>query len=245
MYTINFLLFILGLAIGSFANVLIDRTPKGEDVFTFPSHCDFCKKPLRWYELIPVISWVIQGGRCRRCRHQLSVQYPLVELSTGVAFVLLYQVFSSTLPIFLSSYLIFLSLLVIFVADLKYQIIPDSMVVLGLLGSLLQGVALQSWASAVGSSLFFLLLSIITRGRGMGLGDAKLAFLLGLILGFPKIVIALYAAFLTGAGVGVILILTGKKKLKSKIAFGPFLIVGTVVAILWGEKITQSWQKFL
>lgn len=208
---------ILGLAVGSFLNVLIDRLPKGQNVLTGRSRCDYCSKTLRWYELIPLFSFFIQGGRCRRCHKKLSWQYPIVELATGIAF------FYGVHP------LLFSSLLVIFVADLKYQIIPDSMIVIGVIGVI--GAIRENFFAAAGAAGFFLLLYVITRGRGMGLGDVKLAFLMGLILGFPKIVIACYLAFLTGAAVGVILILLGKKRWKSKIAFGPFLVIGTLIAL--------------
>lgn len=217
---------IFGLAVGSFLNVLIDRLPKGENVLTGRSRCDHCGKSLRWFELIPLLSFLLQGGRCRRCHARLSWQYPIVELVTGIAF------FYGVNP------LLFSSLLVIFVADLKYQIIPDSMIVIGVIGVIgVLGVIGENFFAGIGAAAFFLLLWLITRGKGMGLGDVKLAFLMGLLLGFPKIVVAAYLAFLTGAAVGVILILLRKKDLKSKIAFGPFLIIGAVAAILWGEKL--------
>lgn len=232
---------LFGLAIGSFLNVLIDRLPRGKNVITGRSVCDYCKKTLRWFELIPLLSWVLQSGRCRRCHKKLSVQYPLIELVTGVGFVLLAP----------SYWLIFCALLVIFVADLKYQIIPDSMVVLGIIGVLMQGPAFDArqgpalWLSGAGASGFFFLLWLVTRGRAMGLGDVKFVFLMGLLLGFPGVIVATYLAFLTGAGVGVILILRGIKGLKSKIAFGPFLILGTCITLVWGPQIMDWWRRLL
>ncbi len=232
------IVFFVGLAVGSFANVLIDRLPKGQSVLWGRSRCDYCKKTLRSWELIPVVSYVLQRGRCRRCHKRLSYQYPLIELVTAVGFVFLYPQFAY--------WIIFSSLLIIFVSDLKYQIIPDSMVILGILGALgALGMKANNLASAIGASLFFLMLYLITRGRGMGLGDVKLAFLLGFLLGFPGIVVSLYGAFLTGALAGVILILRRQKKLKSKIAFGPFLILGTVVELLWGQNILAWWRGIL
>lgn len=246
-----FLIFIFGLALGSFLNVLIDRLPNGESIWWGRSHCDHCKKTLRWYELIPILSWIIQGGKCRRCRKSLSIQYPLIELITAVILVYIYLQTPNP-PIVLSSYLIVLSLLVIFLADLKYQIIPDSMIITGVVGTLLliftmnyELSTMNLLLSALSASAFFFLLWLITRGRGMGFGDVKLAFLMGLFLGFPKIIIALYAAFLTGALVGVILILAQNKSLKTKIAFGPFLIWGTLVAWFWGERIVAIWKGLI
>lgn len=247
----TFFIFLLGLSIGSFLNVLIDRLPRGKNVITGRSVCDYCKKTLRWFELIPLLSWALQGGRCRRCHNRLSWQYPLVEVVTGVGFVVLQgQAFEARQGLALwGEWLIFSALLVIFMADLKYQIIPDSMAVLGIIGVLIQGPARLAgsalWLSAFGASGFFLLLWFITRGRAMGLGDVKFAFLMGLLLGFPGVIVACYLAFLTGAGVGVILILRGKKGLKSKIAFGPFLILGTCITLVWGPQIIEWWRRLL
>lgn len=227
---------LFGICVGSFLNVLIDRLPKGKNVITGRSVCDHCKKKLRWFELIPLLSWVLQGGRCRRCHKKLSVQYPLIELVTGVGFVLLPP----------SYWLIFCALLVIFVADLKYQIIPDSMVVVGVIGVIgAIGLMRENMLAGVGAAIFFFLLWLVTRGRAMGLGDVKFAFLMGLFLGFPGVIVATYLAFLTGAGVGVILILRRKKGLKSKIAFGPFLILGTCITLVWGPQIIEWWRRLL
>lgn len=216
-------LFILGLLVGSFCNVLIDRLPNGENVLVGRSHCDFCKKTLRWYELIPVFSYFLQGGRCKRCKKKLSFQYPIVELVTAIGFVLL-------LPHPVAFYLLFISLLVIFVSDLKFQIIPDSMIILGCLVAVWHGMHL---IPALCSFAFFYLLWIITRKKGMGFGDVKFAFLMGLLLGFPGVVLSLYISFLTGAFVGVILMIEKKKGWKSAIAFGPFLVLGTVIVLVW------------
>lgn len=249
-----YFIFLVGLSVGSFVNVLIDRLPKGEDILFGRSHCDFCKKTLRWYELVPLLSFFIQRGRCRRCKKQLSWQYPLVEVATGVGFVFFLQgqAFEARQGLALwGVMLIFISLLVIFVADFKTFIIPDSMVILGVAGALLQGRAFEAhqgsalWLSALSASSFFLFLWAITKGHGMGFGDVKLAFLLGLLLGFPQIVIALYVAFLTGAVVGVILIVGRKKSLKSHVPFGPFLIFGYVTTVLYGTQIYAFWNHFL
>jgi len=228
-------LFILGLLVGSFVNVLIDRLPRAESVLWGRSHCDHCKKILRWYELVPVVSFLIQKGRCRRCRKKLSLQYPIIELVTAIGFALLF-------PHHISLYILFISLLVIFVADLKYQTIPDSMIVLGVIGAFWNGMHV---VPAVGSFVFLYLLWALTHRRGIGFGDVKFAFLMGLLLGFPGVVIAFYVAFLTGALVGVILIVGRKKTWKSKIAFGPFLVLGTVVAGVWQQQLLTLWRMFL
>lgn len=177
-----------------------------------------------------------------------------MEFVTGVSFVLLYVFFgSSSLPILLSTYLFYCSLLVIFVADVKTQIIPDSMVVIGLVSAIaLRVLTYSSWnnflpylISAVGACAFFYALWSGTKGKGMGFGDVKFAFLMGLFLGYPGTVIALYIAFLTGATVGVILMMRGKSGLKSKIAFGPFLVLGTVLAWFFAFELLAIWRIIL
>lgn len=248
------LVLLLGLCVGSFLNVLADRLPRGESVLWTRSHCDYCKKPLRWFELIPIVSFVLQAGRCRRCHKKLSWQYPTVELITAGGF--LYAMYGadgsygSTVGMGLIAYwLIFSSLLVIFVSDLKYQIIPDSMVIVGVIGAIgvIWGIREigEHTLVGLGAAAFFFLLWMVTRGRGMGLGDVKLAFLLGLLLGYPRIVVGLYSAFLTGATTGVILMMTGRKTLKSTIAFGPFLIIGAVIALLWSTPIIGWWKGLI
>ncbi len=247
-------IFIIGLFVGSFLNVLASRLPRGESVLWDRSHCDFCKKTLRWFELIPLFSYIVQGGRCRRCHKKLSIQYPLMELVTGVSFVILFVVFSSvSLPILLSYYFLYCSLLVIFISDLETQIIPDSMIVMGLVAVMaLRWLEFSSWAllipyviSSIGAYVFFYCLWRGTKGRGMGFGDVKFAFLMGLFLGYPGIIIAMYIAFLTGAIVGVILMIRGKSGLKSKIAFGPFLILGTVAVWFFATEFVKIWRMFL
>jgi len=260
MSVIIILIGFIGLAVGSFVNVLIDRLPEGENVLIGRSHCDFCKKTLRWYELIPLFSFLIQRGRCLRCHKKLSIQYPIIELVAAIGFLILYSLFPSppaggegSFILLFSYWIIYLSLLVIFVADLKTFIIPDSMVVLGLIGVMLRNFftinhqlfTINYLLSALGASLFFLGLWYITKKKGMGLGDVKLAFLLGLLLGFPQIIVALYVAFLTGALVGVILILRGKKSLKSHVPFGPFLILGYVVSVIFGAQLYALWSHFV
>lgn len=247
-------IFLLGLAFGSFANVLSDRLPKGQDILFSRSRCDHCRRVLTWSELIPVLSWLSQNGRCRTCRAKLSLQYPLVELVTAGIFVVVYYFNSSlSLNLLISLHVIAFSLLVIFIADSKYQIIPDSLLVTSLISvtwyHLARGTTGYQFLIfllwGLGASLFFLLLYLVTRGRGIGLGDAKFGFLMGFFLGFPGTIIALYFSFLTGALIGVTMIIVGAKKLKSPIAFGPFLITGTLIAYAWGSIIWQWWRRII
>jgi len=256
-------IFIIGLFIGSFLNVLVDRLPKEESVIRGRSHCEKCKKDLVWYDLIPLLSFVFLKGKCRCCHTRLSCFYPIIEFTTGVLFVVttifvrnnfqfLIFNFQSILNFQFSISLIYYlfivsSLIVVFFADLKYGIIPDKVVFPAVVVSVFylflnpNSLIINHLFSALGVCLFFLVLFLGTKGKGMGFGDVKLAFLMGLVLGFPNIVTGLYVAFLTGAIIGCILIVWRKKKLRgTNIPFGPFLVLGTLLAMFWGELILQK-----
>ncbi len=241
-------IFLFGLVIGSFLNVVIDRLPHGENIIWKPSHCDFCKKHLRWFELVPVISFLFQGGLCRRCHARLSWQYPMMEVVTGIGFVLLSRQFDVASVMFLAAIFVYSLFLVIFVIDLKHQIIPDSMLLLLLFVFIIVGIAFPTpdrflhVVAGLGAGAFFFLLWLITRGKGLGFGDVKLVVLIGLFLGYPGTVFALYIAFLTGAIAGVILMITKHAKMKSRIAFGPFLLLGTLSAYVWGDSMWRWWM---
>lgn len=239
----TFLVFALGAAVGSFLNVLIDRIPKAEDIVWKPSHCDHCKKKLRWYELIPIVSYTLQRGHCLRCRKRFSMQYPLVELVTAIGFVLLYP------NIF--HLIIYSAMLVLFVIDWKHMILPDMFLSVVLVAVILLGIPLSPadrWihvVTGISSGVGFFVLWVVTRGRGLGFGDVKLAGVLGALLGFPLTIVALYTAFLTGAIWGVILMVRKRASMKSRVAFGPFLIGGAAAALLWGETLWKLWLSAL
>lgn len=245
-----FVALLLGLVVGSFLNVLIDRIPRGENIVWKPSHCDYCKKPLRWFELFPVLSYLVLGGACLRCKKHLSWQYPFVELVTAVGFVYIYYS-SLSIELFIASLVIFCVCIVLFGIDYKHQILPDTLllvlfgVVLALGWSISPSGRLVHLVSGIAAGGFFLLIWLMTKGRGLGFGDVKLAFVLGFLLGYPFTIIALYVAFLTGALVGVILMIIHKAGMKSRIAFGPFLIVGAVSAYVWGDRIWVVWSSLL
>lgn len=234
--------------------MLIDRIPQGQSPFKGRSCCDKCKKTLRWYDLIPVLSFVLIRGKCRYCHFSISFYYPLVELLTGLMFVFVYFYFLKVdlrFMIydlrFLTNYLYYLfilsSFITVFFTDLKYGIIPDAVLYPAIAVAVIfnfQSSIVNYFLSGLGAFLFLLSLHLLTKGRGMGFGDVKLAFLMGLFLGFPKIVAAFYIAFLTGAIVGLILIIWKKKRLLgSTIPFGPFLVLGTFLSLFLGEKIVQ------
>jgi len=244
-------LFVLGLCVGSFLNVVVYRFNHGLSPLLGRSICPKCKKKIPWQDNIPLLSFILLGGKCRFCKKSISPQYPLVELATGILFAVNYQGLSWIIMDYqgwlnLVYYLFLTSVLIaIFVSDLRYQTIPDKIVYpaigLAFIWSVVSGWWLVVGVGAAAAG-FFLLLVLLTRGKGMGLGDVKLAGLMGLVLGWPKIVIALYLSFLTGAVVGVILVLSRKKRFGEHIPFGPFLAGATWISIFWGEAF---WQLYL
>jgi leader peptidase (prepilin peptidase)/N-methyltransferase len=261
-----FCIFIFGLAIGSFLNCVIYRLQKDEEFLVKRSYCPDCKKILNWPDLIPLLSYLYLRGKCRHCQAKISLQYPLVELTTGFLFVFVLFFLSQEMPIrqinamafILRIYYLVITalLIIIFVSDLKYYIIPDKIIYPATGIALLYNIwslVIGHWSfkeflnpifSAIFASAFFIAIILISKGRWLGWGDVKLAFFMGLLLGFPNILIALFLAFLFGAIIGVGLIIAGRKTLKSEVPFGPFLVTGTFMALFWGQPIT-NWYLHL
>jgi len=241
-------IFVLGLIVGSFLNCVILRTYKGESFIVGRSYCPKCKHDLKPWDLIPVLSYLILRGKCRHCGNKISSQYPLVELSTAIIFSFVY------LQVGLTSKMIYLLVImaifiVIFVYDLKYYIVPDKFVFSGIIISaiwvFLTGDILITFASAIGASFFFFLIWFFSKGLAMGFGDVKLAFLIGLLLGWPNVVVGLFLGFFFGAIIGTISLLINQKNLKSEIPFAPFLLSGAFVALFWGDKIVQWYLSLI
>ena len=257
-----FFVFILGVSLGSFLNSVTYRLENNES-FRGRSWCPNCKKKLSWFDLIPLFSFLILKGRCRHCKLAISIQYPLVELSTGLLFLLITSHWSPISSFYglgglFFFWLVSCFLLIIFVYDLKHLIIPDKIVYPGIVIAFLYqlfGIFDLGFVSDFGFSIsdlkplansflaallvsgFFLAIVLISRGKWMGVGDVKLAFLMGLLLGFPGILVALFVAFFAGAIIGLGLIAFGKKSLKAEVPFGPFLVIGTFAQLLWGDEI--------
>jgi len=248
------LVFFIGLLIGSFLNVIIDRLPRGESFLTGRSYCDNCKHTLSWKDLVPLFSFIVLKGKCRYCKTRLSYQYPLLEVTTGSFFALTFYFFTpSTLLSIVFALLITSILIVIFFIDLFEGIIPFILVIPGMILTIIylyfqsnmSQVFIHIIAALVAGG-FFYLIYFITKRKGMGFGDVVFAVFMGLLLGFPNTFFALYIAFLTGGIISLILVLLRRKKLRgSTIPFGPFLVIGTYSAFLWGEYMTNYILKFL
>lgn len=271
-----FFVFIFGVSIGSFLNVLIDRLSNDQKI-TGRSHCDFCHHQLAGWDLIPIISFFLLGGRCRYCRHKISFQYPLVEFLTGISFIFVFLLivgfqqenltgFFETKDWLSNLWLILLiiiswgivsSLIVIFFSDLKYQLISDyilwsffgfsffyKIISIFLNKTVVVNEVLKQvqigFLNGLVVCLPIFLIYFFSHERAMGLGDAYLSAIIGFLLGWQKGFLALYFAFVLGGLVGFLLILLGRKKLKSKIAFGPFLVLGALIMFFFGSEIF-SW----
>lgn len=254
---------IAGLIVGSFLNVLVYRIHTAEELFWDRSRCPHCKKQIRWYDNIPVVSFVILKFRCRDCQEKISWQYPIVEIFTGVIFALVgwkFFVLIDTASWLMSAYYLFMasSLITILVYDFLYLEIPSSVlwvsiflaIIFGLYSdgtsllnlennsvNLLDTMIYPGVLSAVVAFVFFFSLSFFSKEKWMGMGDAYLVILLGLILGWPEILLALFLAFFLGAVYGIIMLATKKKKMKSQVPFAPFLVLGTLIALLFYSPI--------
>jgi leader peptidase (prepilin peptidase)/N-methyltransferase len=257
------ILFAFGLATGSFLNVVAlrydgDHFLLSAKVIGGRSHCAHCKKTLRWFELVPLISFLIQGGRCRRCKAWLSIQYPIVELLSGLIFVFVPFALNAgavaDLALIATLWIaVFEALLVMALIDIRLGVIPDEInIFLGVIGIALaiipgvQGsVVLMNIIGAAAAGIFFALLIAVTRGRGMGMGDLKLAVPLGLIFGWPNILFVLISSFVIGAAVSVFAIACRKKTMKDTLPFGPFFALGAATAFFWGAPIIHWYFSLL
>ncbi len=252
---IYFYLFLFGLFIGSFLNVLSDRLPRDETIMG-RSYCEFCKHQLSWKDLIPVVSFLYLKGHCRYCKKKFSSAYPISELFTAVMFILTWYLYttyvSQNLLLGLVYVLITACLIVILLSDIKYHIIPDeiniALILLGLVKIILVGTTIPLFFLHILQSFIvvlpLLLIFIATKGRGMGFGDVKFSFIIGLLVGWFQGLVTLYIAFIGGAIIGIILLIKRKAKMKSRMAFGPFLVIGLYVMLFFSEEILK-WIKMI
>jgi len=250
LYIEYLFIFLLGLCIGSFLNCTIYRLEQ-EKKITGRSFCPHCKHMLSWKDLFPIFSFLFLRGKCRYCRKKIGIQYPLVELAAGLIFLLvfMFQVssfnFQEIMQLCFMLYVLS-SMIVIFVYDLKHYLIPDKVlipaIVVGVIYRVFEFFAFSSpiggyLLAAIIASGFFFVIFVISRGQWIGFGDVKLAVLMGLALGMPYVLVALFLAFFFGAIIGVIMLALEKKSLKSQICFGPFLILGTFITMFWGLQL--------
>jgi prepilin signal peptidase PulO-like enzyme (type II secretory pathway) len=238
---------ILGAAIGSFLNVVIDRLPDKRSIISPPSHCDHCDRKLNILELIPVFSYLILGGKCRSCKERIPLRNLFVEVLTSGAFLLIWFKYGQSWQTLL--YSLYASLLILMGSiDLEHQKIPNILVYpaigIGLIMIPLLHLS-TPWMMLAGGLLGFgvlFLIAVIAPGA-MGMGDVKLVLFLGIILGFPDIVLTLFLAFVTGGLIAGFLLALKKLGKKDTIAFGPFLALAGIITLLYGSQILDWWLR--
>jgi prepilin signal peptidase PulO-like enzyme (type II secretory pathway) len=262
----SFLLFMVGAVLGSFVNVVIYRSIHGESWAFGRSHCDHCRHKIAWYDNVPLFSYFWLGGKCRNCRKPIGITHPVVEFLMGSLLVWWYAVgffffrltqepLQAIQPVFWL--IVGMLLVVILVADFIYMIIPDAAVGLLLGMTVCYRLALvwfgvmqpaDLWWSvggAVSLAVFFVCLWAGTKGKGMGLGDVKVAIPLALLVGWPNVLVLTMSAFCLGATAGIGLVLSKRRKVGQVIPFGPFLILGTAVALVWGDGLVGWYMRYL
>ncbi len=232
-------LFLLGLCFGSFCNVMIYRIPRGEEFVKTPSHCMTCGHELKWYENIPLFSWLIQKGKCRSCGVALSPQYPIVEGLNGLVWLLTGLLFRNDLLQAILYCCLFTLLMAVAVIDWRTFEIPNGLnLAILILGVVRLCTDLSHWYRYVIGmccvSLLFLLIWLITRGGGIGMGDVKLMGAAGLLVGWQNILLGLFAGCIIGS---VVHLWRMKRGAGKKLAFGPYLAVGIWLSALFGEQM--------
>lgn len=236
---VTIIFFIFGLIFGSFFQVVGLRLPKGESIIKPASHCTNCDKKLKWYELIPILSYIIQGGKCRHCKNHISIKYPLYELLTGICFALLYIVFGFStdiiIPLTLTS-----ALIIVIISDIEYMVIPDEVLLFGTVILLVETLVLKGWGaglhSFLGGLLGFVLMYVIKlagdfafKAESLGGGDIKLFFMLGLVFNFDTIVVILFLASFFALPYAISIMLMKKDNV---VPYGPFISLTAIVLLL-------------
>lgn len=243
------MLFIFGTVFGSFFNVVGIRVPKKIPFHNDRSRCPHCEHQLRFFELIPVLSWLVQGGKCRSCKTGISFMYPFVELSTGLLFAFAYLHIGLQLELIVA--LLFISLLmIIFVSDMYYMLIPDKVLLFFLPLFIVARIfiPLDPWYDAIiGAVVGYGLLAviIIVSKGGMGAGDMKLFGVIGFILGWKNILLTFFLAALFGALVGGAFMIGKKVKKGQPIPFGPFIVLAAIIAYFYGQSLIAFYLGLL
>jgi len=244
------IIFLIGLLIGSFLNVCIYRIPRGESIIFPPSHCTNCKSRIKSYDLIPVLSFLLIKGRCRACGQKISIKYPIVEILTGLLYIIGFMKFGMTVEFLRNSILISILIAVAFI-DLEHSIIPGRLMIFAAVaGIILHIIGYKSnsyllsclYGFLTGGGTIFL---IVLLTGGMGGGDIQLMAVIGLFLGFKNILLTLMLSFIIGALAGITLVLLKKKSRRDYIPFGPFIACAALITIFYGDAILAWYISLL
>ena len=237
---------LFGLMVGSFLNVCIGRLPAGESVVTPRSRCPSCRKQIAWYDNLPVLSYLILGGRCRNCSARISWRYPLIEMATGALFVVQGVAWGDDLPLLASRLVFTAMLIVLFGTDLETQRLPNVITLPGIIVGLVFNVFVPPGLvdAVLGAAIGAAVLGLIRWGwkratgvEGMGLGDVKMIAMIGAFLGWRQVWVVLFLSSLVGAVIGIALTIVGGKTMQSRLPFGTFLALAALIASLVGSEL--------
>ena len=241
------IIFLYGIVIGSFLNVVIYRVPKKENIVSTRSHCMTCGYQLKWYDLIPLFSWIFLGGKCRKCRTRISVQYPVIEAANGILYLIVFWKYGMSVDSLLYC-LLFSALLALSVIDFRTYEIPLGINIFILALGLIRVATDFSHVMDYGIgflcvSVFLLLVYLLTKGRGIGGGDVKLMAVCGLLLGWKLIILA----FLLGCIIGSVCHLLRMRFAGAErmLAMGPYLSIGVAIAALWGNTLIDWYLHWI
>jgi leader peptidase (prepilin peptidase)/N-methyltransferase len=242
---------LLGIAIGSFLNVCIDRLPAGKSLASPPSACDACGRRLSWLDLFPVFSYIFLGGKCRYCGARIPIRVFWVELGTGILFGFLIWYYGLK-PELAVSLFYGCILIVLAVIDLEQKLILNKVVYPTAIIAIIINIFLPDFGlknflfGLLGGAIgfFILLIPALIYSKGMGWGDVKMAGLIGLMVGYPRIFVAVLGSVILGGLVAIFLLITKKKGRKEGIPFGPFLSLAAMVALVWGQPILNWYLHF-
>jgi leader peptidase (prepilin peptidase)/N-methyltransferase len=241
----------VGAIIGSFLNVLIVRLPRREDFFVKRSHCPRCQAVIRWYDNVPLLSYLILRGKCRHCQQPISTQYPLIELATGLLFVVSFQLYGLSLQMVLVDVIIAM-LLVVTIIDFRHYIIPDLITIPGIVAGLVFSLVnplLSPLDSAIGlvaggASLYLFAVAgeYLFKKEALGGGDIKLAAMLGAWLGWQNMIIIFFGGALLGLIFALVQMARSSQVRETRlIPFGPFLSLAAVITLFWGEELINFY----
>jgi leader peptidase (prepilin peptidase)/N-methyltransferase len=243
----------VGLCIGSFLNVVIYRLPLGKSIVSPPSRCRNCDYLLKWYDNIPVISWLLLRGKCRKCRTGVSMQYPIVELITGALFVLVIWL-TPVGPLLATRLILVCILIALFGIDLEHQILPNVItlpgIAIGLLLSLIAppGIKDALLGALLGGGILYAIAwgyYLWRREEGMGMGDVKMLAMIGAFLGWKAVLVTLVLSSFSGAFIGLGLMAAQRGSMKFALPFGTFLAIGALIAMFVGEPLIVWYSGFL
>lgn len=244
--------FLFGLCFGSFLNVVIFRLPLGQSLNHPPSRCMKCGYALRWRDNIPILSWVLLGGKCRNCRTPISMQYPIVELVTALLFVLVVWL-TPPGPLVFSRLMLVCILVALFGIDLEHQILPNTITLPGIaIGLIFSFIAPPGWQSSLigillgGGVLYGIAAAyyLVRREEGLGMGDVKMLAMIGAFLGWQAVLVTLVLSSFSGALLGIGLIAAQRGGMKLALPFGTFLALGALAAMFAGDPLIAWYAQF-